>query len=114
GDDFSNNLFSVLSPLAHVINDFLWTDSISLAVAPLGIITNIVSAIRVGGPSRLKAVVTWRRARENLAAAEVELMSSTSEEVCELWNGHEVVRCMSLSVYCQTRSLLRLNQAILA
>lgn len=69
-----------------------WVDNIVLAMAPLGIITIIISAIRVGGPSWLKAVVG--RARENLAAAEVELMSSTSDEVCELWNGREVVRCM--------------------
>ncbi|KID82396.1 ankyrin repeat protein [Metarhizium guizhouense ARSEF 977] len=69
-----------------------WADSIILAMAPLGIITIIASAIRVGGPSWLKAIIG--RARENLAVAEAELMSSTSHEVCELWNGREVVRCM--------------------
>ncbi|RYP44949.1 hypothetical protein DL768_008642 [Monosporascus sp. mg162] len=61
-------------------------------MAPLGIITAIVSAIRVCGPSWLKAIVG--RARENLAVAEAELVSSTSQEVCELWNGQQVVRCM--------------------
>ncbi|MBE3047392.1 hypothetical protein IMZ48_33740 [Candidatus Bathyarchaeota archaeon] len=61
-------------------------------MAPLGDITIIVSAIRVGGPSWLKALVG--RARENLAVAEAELMSSMSNEVCELWNGRQVVRCM--------------------
>ncbi|KAK2057113.1 hypothetical protein LY76DRAFT_617418 [Colletotrichum caudatum] len=69
-----------------------WADTIILAMAPLGIITAIVAAIRVGGPSWLKAVIG--RARENLAVAEAELMSSTSQEVCELWNGREIVRCM--------------------
>ncbi|VUC27359.1 unnamed protein product, partial [Clonostachys rosea] len=69
-----------------------WADNLILAMGPLGIITIIVSAIRVGGPKWLKALVG--RARENLAAAEMELLSSTSEEVCELWNGSEVVRCM--------------------
>ncbi|KAH7123383.1 hypothetical protein B0J13DRAFT_392225, partial [Dactylonectria estremocensis] len=69
-----------------------WADNVILAMAPLGIITAIVSAIRVGGPSWLKALVG--RARENLAVAEADLMSSTSKEVCELWNGQEVVRCM--------------------
>jgi hypothetical protein len=69
-----------------------WADNIILAMVPLGIITIITSAIRVGGPSFLKALIG--RARENLAVAEQELMSSTSKEVCELWNGHEVVRCM--------------------
>lgn len=68
-----------------------WADNIILAMAPLGIITAIIAAIRVGGPSWLKAVIG--RARENLAAAEAELMSSTSNETCELWNGQEVVRC---------------------
>lgn len=68
-----------------------WSDNILLAMAPLGIITAIVSAIRVGGPSWLKAIVG--RARENLSVAEVELMSSTSHEVCELWNGQQIVRC---------------------
>jgi len=69
-----------------------WADHIILAMAPLGILTAIVGAIRVGGPPWLKAIIG--RAREPLAVAEAELMSSTSNEVCELWNGHEVVRVM--------------------
>lgn len=81
-----------------------WADNIILAMAPLGIITIIVSAIRVGGPTWLKAVVG--RARENLAAAEVELMSSTSDEVCELWNGREVVRCMGATPVIELICLL--------
>ncbi|KAK1770501.1 ankyrin repeat-containing domain protein [Phialemonium atrogriseum] len=98
GDDFSNNLFSDLAPLLALFGERVtmqfmsqsmgWADNIILAMAPLGIITTIISAIRVGGPSWLKAIIG--RARENLAAAEAELMSSTSKEVCELWNGHEV------------------------
>jgi hypothetical protein len=68
-----------------------WSDCIILATAPLGIITIIVAAIRVGGPSWLKALIG--RATENIATAELELMSSTSKEVCELWNGKDVVRC---------------------
>ena len=69
-----------------------WADNIILAMAPLGIVTAIVGAIRVGGPSWLKAIIG--RARESRAVAESELMSSTSNEVCELWNGGEVVRVM--------------------
>ena len=68
-----------------------WDDCVLLAMAPIGIITIIVSAIRVGGPSWLKAIIG--RARENLVVAELELMSSTSEEARELWNGKTVVRC---------------------
>ncbi|KAK1519014.1 uncharacterized protein CCOS01_11834 [Colletotrichum costaricense] len=102
GDDFVNNLFSDLAPLLasfgeRVTMQFMsqslgWADNIALAMVPLGIITITISAIRVGGPGFLKALIG--RARENLAVAEQELMSSTSTEVCELWNGHEVVRCM--------------------
>lgn len=66
-------------------------DCILLAVAPIGAITTVVSAIRVAGPAWLKSFIG--RARENLAAAEVEVMSSTSTETCELWNGNSVVRC---------------------
>lgn len=69
-----------------------WADSIILAMAPLGIITIIVAAIRVGGPFWLGSVIG--RARENRAVPEAELMSSTSYEVRELWNGQEIVRVM--------------------
>lgn len=31
---------------------------------------------------------------ENRAAAEIDLMSSTSHDVCELWNGQMIVRMM--------------------
>ncbi|KAI7759048.1 hypothetical protein LZL87_010043 [Fusarium oxysporum] len=61
-------------------------------MAPLVILTITVSAIRVGGPSWPNAIIG--RARENLAAAEVELMSSTFQDVCELWNGSEIVRSL--------------------
>ncbi|KAF8252551.1 hypothetical protein K440DRAFT_577322, partial [Wilcoxina mikolae CBS 423.85] len=69
-----------------------WVDCVVFAMAPLGILTAIVGAIRVGGPPFLKAIIG--RARENRALAEVELMSSTSHEVCELWNGETIVRVM--------------------
>jgi len=55
-----------------------WLDSVIFAMAPLGIITAIVGAVRVGGPSWLKSLIG--RVRETRAAAEVELMSSTSHE----------------------------------
>ncbi|KAL8365070.1 hypothetical protein RB595_004064 [Gaeumannomyces hyphopodioides] len=102
GDDFANNLFSDLAPLLALFGERVtmqfmsqstgWADNIILAMAPLGVITAIVGAIRVGGPSWLKAIIG--RARESRAVAESELMSSTSNEVCELWNGQEIVRVM--------------------
>src|SRR4051812_3899292 len=61
-------------------------------MGPLGILTALVSAIRVGGYSWLRAVIG--RARENRAAVEIELMSSTSHEVCEVWNGEGIVRSL--------------------
>ena len=69
-----------------------WADNIIFAMAPLGIITAVVGAIRVGGPSWLQAIIG--RARENRSAAEFELTSSTSHDVCELWNGQTIVRLM--------------------
>jgi hypothetical protein len=44
----------------------------------------------VGGSRRLRAIVG--RSRESRATAELELLTSTSDDVCELWNGHEIVR----------------------
>ncbi|RPA75214.1 hypothetical protein BJ508DRAFT_197463, partial [Ascobolus immersus RN42] len=67
-----------------------WFDCIIFALLPLGVLTAVVSAIRIGGPSWLKAIIG--RARENRAIAELEVMSSTSHEVCELWNGVGIVR----------------------
>ncbi|UKZ83099.1 hypothetical protein TrVFT333_010902 [Trichoderma virens FT-333] len=101
GDDFANNLASDLGPIIalfgeRVVMQFMSqamgiTDCILLAVAPIGAITTIVSAIRVAGPAWLRSFIG--RARENLQAAEIDVMSSTSKEVCELWNGNSVVRC---------------------
>lgn len=61
-------------------------------MAPLGVITAIVGAIRVAGPPWSKALIG--RARETRGMAEIELLSSTSLEVSELWNGKAVVRIM--------------------
>ncbi|KAK4183902.1 hypothetical protein QBC35DRAFT_517924 [Podospora australis] len=93
GNVLSNNLLSDLAPILALFGEKVtmqfmsqatgWADSFILAMAPLGIITIIVGAIRLGGPSWLKAIIG--RARENLAVAETELMSSTSKEVYELW-----------------------------
>ncbi|KAE8443619.1 hypothetical protein EG329_001552 [Mollisiaceae sp. DMI_Dod_QoI] len=102
GDDFTNNLFSDLGPLLALFGEnfatqylsqsYSWWDYILFAMAPLGIITALVSAIRVCGPIWLQALIG--RARENLNSAELELMSSVSREVCELWNGDAIVRSM--------------------
>ena len=67
-------------------------DHMAFAIAPLGIPTAISAAIRVGGPRWMKALIG--RSREDPAAIELELMSSTSPEVCEQWNGRGIIRIM--------------------
>ncbi|KAL6228772.1 hypothetical protein BDW75DRAFT_250646 [Aspergillus navahoensis] len=74
GSDFSNNLFSDLAPLLTLFGEQMgYGDDVLLAMAPLGIITCVISAIRVGGRKWLKALVG--RARESRATAEMEIMS---------------------------------------
>lgn len=102
GDDFTNNLFSDLAPLLalfgeRVAQQFMsqamgWADITIFAMAPLGIITAIVGAIRVAGPGWLKSVIG--RAREAYAVPELELLSSTSSDICELWNGVTLVKVL--------------------
>lgn len=50
-----------------------------------------------------------RRARENRAVAELELMSSTSHEVCELWNGQQIVRVFGSPKVCELLSFPQLQ-----
>lgn len=69
-----------------------WPDHFIFAMVPLGILTAVIGAIRVSGARWMRAVVG--RARETRAFAEFELMSSTSHEVCELFNGTYIVRAM--------------------
>ncbi|PMB64524.1 hypothetical protein BM221_009363 [Beauveria bassiana] len=117
GNDFVNNLFTDLAPLLalfgeRVTQQFMsqstgWADPILLSMAPLGIITAIVGAIRVGGPPWLKAVIG--RARENFAVVESELLSSTSNEACEVWNGREIVRIMGKPPIMEFICLVRKN-----
>ncbi|KAF8251592.1 ankyrin [Wilcoxina mikolae CBS 423.85] len=102
GDDFSNNLFSDLAPVLALFGEQVakqymsqsmsWVENVIFAMAPLGIITAMTGAIRVGGPTWMKAVIG--RAREGKGVVEVELMSSTSSDVCELWNGDGIVRVL--------------------
>jgi len=67
GDEFANNLFSDLAPLLtlfgeQVTKQFLslsvgWADNFMLAMAPLGILTVVVSSIRVTKDRYMKALV---------------------------------------------------------
>lgn len=69
-----------------------WVDHLIFSMVPLGILTAITGAIRVQGPRIANSFIG--RGRENRALAEIELMSSTSQEVCELFNGKSIVRAM--------------------
>lgn len=98
--DFANNAASDLGPLITLFGEnvtaqflkssFSVFDSILFAMAPIGIITAISSAIRVGSITLLKTLIG--RAQESLEAVEIEVLSSTSDDVCEIWNGNELVR----------------------
>jgi hypothetical protein len=102
GDSFTSNLLTDLAPILSLFGEqvtkqflsqsFTWYECVIFAVCPLGIITAVVSAVRVAAPTSWKAVVG--RARESRAQAELELLSSTSDEVCELWSGEAIVRVM--------------------
>lgn len=99
-DDFTNNMATDLTPLIALFGEqatkqFLSEsttilDNFIFAMAPLGILTGVVSAIRVcGGPS-LRAFIG--RAQEGGGIAEAELCSSTSRDVCELYHNGAIVR----------------------
>jgi hypothetical protein len=71
GDDFSNNLLSDLAPILalfgeNVANQYMshstsWIEDLIFAIGPLGIITAMSGAIRVGGPSYLQAIIDRAR-----------------------------------------------------
>lgn len=65
-------------------------DHIIFGMGPLGILTAVVGAIRAAGPKWLRGAIG--RSRESRAAVEVELLSSTSDKICEVWNGEMVER----------------------
>ncbi|KAK8246889.1 hypothetical protein HDK90DRAFT_445969, partial [Phyllosticta capitalensis] len=93
-DDFANNLASDLGPLISLFGEsptkqFLseattTEDIIIFSMAPIGILTAVVSAIRVCGSPSLRAFIG--RAQEGAAAAEVEVCSSTSRNVGEMFD----------------------------
>ena len=59
-------------------------------MGPLGIPAAITAAIRVSGFGFLKGAIG--RAGEKESSIEVDLLSSTLNKVCELWDGKKVVR----------------------
>lgn len=98
--DFSNNFASDLSPLLSLFGEsptkqFLsesthWLDSVLFGLAPIGIITTLISVIRLYGSARMRSIVG--RSAEPRGVAETELCSSTSNDVCELWSNGGICR----------------------
>lgn len=99
-DDFFNNLATDLAPLIALFGESPTKQYLSecvspidifiFSLAPLGIITTLVSAIRVGGSPSLRAFIG--RAQEGGGNIEAELCSSTSRDVCEMYNNGGIAR----------------------
>ncbi|KAJ6127761.1 hypothetical protein N7471_008978 [Penicillium samsonianum] len=99
-DDFSNNLATDLAPFLSLFGEQITKQYLSesvnaidyfiFAMAPIGILTGVVSAIRVCGTPSLRAFIG--RAQEGAGNAEAELCTSTSRDVCELYNSGGIAR----------------------
>ena len=99
-NEFTNNFATNLAPIItlfgeQVTKQFLsestcFLDNIIFGVAPLGILTAVVSVIRVYGDASLKSFIGRVQAAHGIA--EAELCSSTSEDVCELWSNGGIYR----------------------
>ncbi|KAF6826344.1 ankyrin repeat domain-containing protein 28 [Colletotrichum plurivorum] len=99
-DDFANNMATDLAPVISLFGEqatkqylsesIYMIDYFIFAMAPIGILTALVSAIRVCGSPSLRAFIG--RAKEGAGPVEAELLSSTSRDVCELYNSGSITR----------------------
>ncbi|KAH6714364.1 hypothetical protein BKA61DRAFT_673660 [Leptodontidium sp. MPI-SDFR-AT-0119] len=100
--DFSNNLATDIGPLLVLFGESMtrqylsestsFLDYFIFAMAPIGIITAVVSMIRVCGHSSLRAFIG--RSQEGDGVVEAELCTSTSRDVCELFNRGGITRVL--------------------
>ncbi|WAO95424.1 B30.2/SPRY domain-containing protein [Fusarium falciforme] len=107
--EFTLNLFTDIAPILALFGEqfaqqylsqsFTWRDHLIFACVPLGIIAALSGAIRTRGPRLARSFIG--RARESLATVEIDLMSSVSHEVCEMFNGSGIVRTMGRSTLAQ-------------
>ncbi|KAM5357790.1 hypothetical protein ACJZ2D_015905 [Fusarium nematophilum] len=100
--DFSNNLATDIGPLLVLFGESMtrqylsestsFLDYFIFALAPIGILTAVVSTIRVCGHSSLRAFIG--RSQEGDGIVEAELCTSTSRDVCELFNRGGITRVL--------------------
>lgn len=100
--DFSNDLATDLAPLLTLFGDAItkqylsestsFLDYLIFAMGPIGVLTAMVSTIRVCGHSSLRAFIG--RSQEGEATVEAELCTSTSRDVCELFNRGGIARVL--------------------
>ncbi|KAL2148633.1 hypothetical protein VTH82DRAFT_2187 [Thermothelomyces myriococcoides] len=100
--DFSNNLASDIGPLLVLFGESMtkqylsestsFLDYFIFAMAPIGIITAVVSTIRLCGHSSLRAFIG--RSQEGDGVIEAELCTSTSRDVCELFTRGGITRVL--------------------
>ncbi len=101
-DNFSNNLATDIGPLLALFGESVtiqylsestsYLDYFIFGMVPIGIITALVSVIRVCGSPSLRAFVG--RAQEGDGAVEAELCTSTSRDVGELFNKGGITRVL--------------------
>lgn len=100
--DFSNDLATDLAPLLVLFGDAMtkqylsestsFLDYLIFAMGPIGILTAMVSTIRVCGHSSLRAFIG--KSQEGEGTIEAELCSSTNRDVCELFNRGGIARVL--------------------
>jgi hypothetical protein len=100
--DFSNNLATDIGPLLVLFGESMtkqylsestsFLDYFIFAMAPIGILTAVVSTIRVCGHSSLRAFIG--RSQEGDGVIEAELCTSTSRDVCELFTRGGITRVL--------------------
>ncbi|CAL5866205.1 uncharacterized protein PFLUO_LOCUS412 [Penicillium psychrofluorescens] len=99
-EDFTNNLATDLAPLITLFGEKLTKqflsesitvlDNVIFALSPLGVLTAVVSVIRVCGGASLRAFIG--RAQEGPGDAEKELLPCVSESTAEIFNDAGISR----------------------
>jgi len=97
---FATSLFTDFAPLLALFGEepakqylsqsVSWQEDLLFAIAPLGILTIVIGAIRVAGYAWLRTLIG--RAREPTGVSEMEYLSSTSENVYEFYDRKGIVR----------------------